>query len=59
MYTKMQRYYALKLFINMIRKNLQARQNTQSKMKEFIVRINYCLSGEKMQVCPCPLLARY
>ena len=28
------------------------------KMKEFIVRINYGLSGEKMQACPCPLLAR-
>ena len=36
----------------------QNRQNTQSKMKEFIVRINYGLSGEKMQACPCPLLAR-
>lgn len=28
------------------------------KMKEFIVRINYVLSGEKMQVYPCPLLVR-
>ena len=25
-------------------------QNTQSKMKEFIVRINYVLSGEKMLI---------
>lgn len=36
----------------------QNRQNTQSKMKEFIARINYVFSGEKMQVCPCPLPAR-
>lgn len=28
------------------------------KMKEFIVRIHYVLSGEKMQAYPCPLPAR-